>query len=106
MIKRTKIVIKYVWGWGVFCDSCGAQLTRHRPKRKIENLKVRRDDHVLCTKCERAETKARNEAVRAAKKAQAQAQENAERAKALRSERNKRYYQKKGKTLGELGTPS
>ena len=69
MIKRTKIVIKYVWGWGVFCDSCGAQLTRHRPKRKIENLKVRRDHHVLRTQRERAETKARNEAVRAAKKA-------------------------------------
>src|SRR5262245_7137832 len=100
MLKRTKIVIRYVWGWGVFCDNCGAQLTRHKPKRKRENLKVKPDDPALCTKCERAETKARNGAVRAAKKAQAQAQEKAERAKALRSERNKRYYQKKGKTLG------
>jgi len=106
MIKRTKIVFKWVWGWGVFCDACGSQLTRHKPKRKKANLKVKPDDTALCTKCERAETKSQNEAVRAGKKAQKEATEKADRAKALRSERNKRYYQKKSKTTDESGVPS
>jgi hypothetical protein len=79
MIKRTKIVVKWFWGWGVFCDQCKAQLTRHRPKRKRENIPVKDDEVTLCAKCERAESKVQNEAIRAEKKAQKQAQEKAAR---------------------------
>lgn len=90
MLKRTKIIIRYVWGWGVFCDQCGAQLTRHRPKRKVENLRVNPDAPAFCTKCERSQAKALNKSARDSKKAQKQAQARAERNREQSRERMKR----------------
>ena len=78
MIKNEKIVLKFIWGRAVFCDTCGTRLTRYKKVTKDEYLVSQGVDlngpHI-CASCEREEAKAQNKASKAARKAQAQAQE-------------------------------
>jgi dsRNA-specific ribonuclease len=97
MMKKTQIVLKFIWGLAIYCDGCGAWLKRYGKRVDPQYFQVDPEAPAFCTTCERKQIAEDNAKLRAERKAKKEAEARAEHSKLMRKERNRRYYEKKKK---------